>query len=150
MRFPVPRPRLLALNHFVKQNDESRTLSYKEWCDDARYLSGRQSATTLPLFGVTGTEPSLADVTRRGSDLLQSSGFLRRGSTVRQFCQPTAKKTVRRDSAKRPAELKLPLGIAQAKAGKKAAALATLKTVKGTDGAADLARYWTLQINHPM
>ena len=57
---------------------------------------------------------------------------------------------IKMDSAKRPDELKLHLGIAQAQAGKKAAALATLKTVKGTDGAADLARYWTLQINHPM
>ncbi|NRR30116.1 tetratricopeptide repeat protein [Oxalobacteraceae bacterium] len=57
---------------------------------------------------------------------------------------------VKMDSARRPEELKLHLGIAQAQAGKKAAALATLKTVKGTEGAADLARYWTLQINHPM
>ncbi len=54
------------------------------------------------------------------------------------------------DNARRPEELKLHLGIAQAQAGKKPAALATLKTVKGTEGAADLARYWTLQLNHPM
>jgi tetratricopeptide (TPR) repeat protein len=59
-------------------------------------------------------------------------------------------KAAKMDEAKHPEELKLHLGIAQAQAGKKAAALATLKTVKGTDGAADLARYWTLQINHPM
>ncbi|WP_295996120.1 tetratricopeptide repeat protein [Rugamonas sp.] len=57
---------------------------------------------------------------------------------------------VKMDTAKRPDALKLHLGIAQMQAGKKAAALATFKTVKGTDGAADLARYWTLQINHPM
>jgi hypothetical protein len=54
------------------------------------------------------------------------------------------------DGAKHPDDLKLHLGIAQAQAGKKPAALATLKSVKGSDGAADLARYWTLQINHPM
>ncbi|MES2263409.1 MAG: tetratricopeptide repeat protein [Pseudomonadota bacterium] len=53
-------------------------------------------------------------------------------------------------SAKRPEEMKLHYGIAQANAGKKAAALSTLKTVKGTAGEAELARYWILQINHPM
>jgi tetratricopeptide (TPR) repeat protein len=59
-------------------------------------------------------------------------------------------KATKMDDAKHPEELKLHLGIAQAQAGKKPAALATLKTVKGSDGAADLARYWMLQINHPM
>ncbi|MDC8759368.1 tetratricopeptide repeat protein [Janthinobacterium fluminis] len=47
-------------------------------------------------------------------------------------------------------EVKLHLGIAYMNAGKKANALSTLKTVQGTDGAADLARYWTLNINHPL
>ncbi|MES2741911.1 MAG: hypothetical protein V4754_13305 [Pseudomonadota bacterium] len=56
---------------------------------------------------------------------------------------------VKMGSAKRPEELKLHLGIAYAQAGKKANALSTLKTVQGGDGAADLARYWSLQINHP-
>ncbi len=54
------------------------------------------------------------------------------------------------DTAKRPEELKLHLGQAQAIAGKKAAALNTLKSVKGDTGAADLARYWSLNINHPL
>ncbi|MFA9218932.1 MAG: tetratricopeptide repeat protein [Sphingomonadaceae bacterium] len=63
---------------------------------------------------------------------------------------PMMEQAVKMDSAKRPEELKLHLGQAQAIAGKKAAALSTLKTVKGDTGAADLARYWTLNINHPM
>jgi hypothetical protein len=53
-------------------------------------------------------------------------------------------------TTKYPDEIKLHTGVAQAAAGKKAPALATLKTVKGTDGAADLARYWTMQVNHPL
>ena len=57
---------------------------------------------------------------------------------------------VKLGTAKNPEAVKLHLGIAQSIAGKKGAALNTLKTVKGTDGAADLARYWTLNINHPM
>ena len=57
---------------------------------------------------------------------------------------------VKLGTAKYPESVKLHQGIAQSIAGKKAAALSTLKSVKGKDGAADLARYWTLNINHPM
>ncbi|MEC5162196.1 MULTISPECIES: tetratricopeptide repeat protein [unclassified Janthinobacterium] len=47
-------------------------------------------------------------------------------------------------------EVKLHLGIAYLNAGKKSNALSTFKTVQGSDGAADLARYWVLNTNHPM
>jgi len=57
---------------------------------------------------------------------------------------------VKLGTAKNPEAVKLHQGIAQFIAGKKPAALATLKTVKGKEGTADLARYWTLNINHPM
>ena len=49
-----------------------------------------------------------------------------------------------------PEDAKLHLGQAQAVAGKKSQAIATLKEVKGNDGTADLARYWIMAINHPM
>lgn len=45
---------------------------------------------------------------------------------------------------KRADDAKLRLGIAQVMAGDKAKAQATLRTVQGTDGAADLARLWAL------
>ncbi len=51
---------------------------------------------------------------------------------------------------KRPDDARLHLGIAQLQAGKKAEAIKTLKTVQGTDGTADLARYWIILANHPM
>jgi tetratricopeptide (TPR) repeat protein len=57
---------------------------------------------------------------------------------------------VKLGTGRNPEAIKLHYGIAQNIAGKKPAALNTLKTVKGTDGTADLARYWTLNINHPM
>jgi len=53
-------------------------------------------------------------------------------------------------TARRPEEMKLHYGQAQAIAGKKAAAITTLKSVKGTAGEAELARYNIMQINHPM
>jgi Tfp pilus assembly protein PilF len=51
---------------------------------------------------------------------------------------------------KRHETAKLHLGLAYLAAGKKAQALSTLKTVAGTEGTAELARYWIMYINHPM
>jgi tetratricopeptide (TPR) repeat protein len=50
---------------------------------------------------------------------------------------------------KAPEEAKLRLGMAQARAGKKADALATFQTVKGGGGAGDLAKYWIMILNAP-
>ena len=47
-------------------------------------------------------------------------------------------------------DAKLRMGQAYAAAGKKSEAIATLKTVGGTDGTAELARYWIMAINRPM
>jgi tetratricopeptide (TPR) repeat protein len=49
-----------------------------------------------------------------------------------------------------PEHAKLHLGMAYAQAGKKPQAINTWKTVGGKDGAADIARYWTVQTNHPV
>ena len=51
---------------------------------------------------------------------------------------------------KNPEDAKLRLGEAYAAAGKKQQAINVLKTVRGTDGTAELARYWIMAINHPM
>lgn len=51
---------------------------------------------------------------------------------------------------KNPEDAKLHLGQAYAAAGKKAQAISTLKSVGGNEGAAELARYWIMAINHPM
>ncbi len=49
---------------------------------------------------------------------------------------------MRKDDLRHPDDSKLHLGLAYWKAGNKAKALATLKTVGGTDGTADLAQLW--------
>lgn len=51
---------------------------------------------------------------------------------------------------KRAEDAKLRLGEAYAAAGKKQQAVATLRTVGGQDGTAELARYWIMAINRPM
>ncbi len=52
---------------------------------------------------------------------------------------------IRKGGLRRPDDAKLHLGIAYLQAGQKAKALQQFKSVGGTDGAADLARLWTLQ-----
>ncbi len=48
---------------------------------------------------------------------------------------------------KNPEDAKLRLGVAHAKAGKKDEALKIFETVKGSDGTAELARYWSMHLN---
>ena len=54
---------------------------------------------------------------------------------------------IAKDNLKRPEDAKLHLAIAQITAGEAAKAQATLRTVGGADGTADLARLWTLYVH---
>jgi len=47
-------------------------------------------------------------------------------------------------------EAKLHLGLVYYWAGKKDQAIKMLSSVEGSDGTADLAHYWIMQINHPL
>ena len=57
---------------------------------------------------------------------------------------------IKAPSLKRPEEAKLHLGMAYAAAGQKEKAIETFKTVQGSDGTADLAHFWILNLNNPM
>ncbi|HLZ68121.1 MAG TPA: hypothetical protein VKQ29_18000 [Aliidongia sp.] len=59
---------------------------------------------------------------------------------------PAMEQGVRKDALKHPEDAKLHLGLAYLAASQKAKAVQMLKTVGGTDGTADLARLWILQI----
>jgi tetratricopeptide (TPR) repeat protein len=50
---------------------------------------------------------------------------------------------------KRADEAKMKLGVAYAKAGRKDDAIKTFQTLKGDDGATDLAKYWIMFLNRP-
>ena len=54
---------------------------------------------------------------------------------------------IKKGGLRRPDDARLHLGIAYLQSGQKAKGVQILKTVGGTDGAADLARLWTLQAN---
>jgi hypothetical protein len=57
---------------------------------------------------------------------------------------------ISKDGMKFEDDAKLHLGMAYLQAGKKAAGIKALKAVKGTDGTADLARYWIVYANQSM
>ena len=57
---------------------------------------------------------------------------------------------IRKGALRRPNDAKLHLGIAYLQAGQKAKAVQIFKTVGGTDGAADLARLWSLMARRPV
>ena len=78
---------------------------------------------------------ALVDV---GYDLVVS-GQATKGLTLMQ-------QGIAKGGLKRPEDAKLHLGIAQVVSGDNARALATFKTVGGTDGGADLARLWALHV----
>jgi hypothetical protein len=57
---------------------------------------------------------------------------------------------IEKGNLKRPDDAKLHLALAYLQADKKTKALQTFKTVQGTDGTAEIAHYWMLEINHPL
>ena len=69
--------------------------------------------------------------------------------TMDQFDKgiPLMEQGVAKGINKRADDYKLRLGIAYAKAGRKAEALKTFESIKGDDGASELARYWALWVN---
>ena len=69
--------------------------------------------------------------------------------TMDQFDKgiPLMEQGIAKGISKRPDDYKMRLGIAYAKAGRKAEALKTFESIKGDDGATELARYWALWVN---
>ena len=59
-------------------------------------------------------------------------------------CIQLIEQGIKKGNLKRPEDAKLALGYAQLVAGQSSRAVQTLKTVKGNDGAADIARLWVL------
>ncbi|NKI68248.1 tetratricopeptide repeat protein [Collimonas pratensis] len=57
---------------------------------------------------------------------------------------------LKKSGVKRSEDAKLHLGIAYQMAGQKDKAIQAFKSVQGTDGVADLARLWVMQVNHPV
>jgi tetratricopeptide (TPR) repeat protein len=108
------------------------------------------AAKTQAEFDAKAAATEAEAVKAKDADALAALGYGLVSAGKADKGLPLMEQAVKLGTAKNPEAVKLHYGIAQNVAGKKAPALATLKTVKGSDGAADLARYWTLNINHPM
>ena len=71
--------------------------------------------------------------------------------TMDQFDKgiPLIEQGIAKGGLKNPEDAKLLLGVAYAKAGRKAEAIKTFEGVKGNDGVGDLGRYWIMYVNGP-
>ncbi|MBR7800432.1 hypothetical protein [Undibacterium fentianense] len=99
----------------------------KQAADDAKTLDAGETAAKAAKTGLAMTNMGYNFVTHgqfdRGIALIEAG--------------------IAKGGLKNPEEAKLHLGIAYYKAGNKAKAAETFKTVQGNDGAVELARYWS-------
>jgi len=110
-----------------------RDRATKEAANDAKNIAAGEAAAAKSKNGAGLVNLGWAYVTMEQYD--KGIGFIEQG--------------IAKGGLKNPDESKLRLGMAYARAGKKDQAIKTFETVKGSGGAADIAKYWILLQNHP-
>ena len=125
---------VLGVGTDAPRHQRLKDLAAKTLADDAKNL-----ATTQAALEKAKDNDGLAAL---GYGLVQA-GQNEKGLSLMEAA-------IKADSLKYPEDAKLHLGQAYAVAGKNKQAISTLKSVGGTDGTAELARYWIMAINHPM
>jgi tetratricopeptide (TPR) repeat protein len=105
--------------------------------------------------GIADDQRTMAQSEASVSSTKEGTGQLNLGYalvTAGQFDKGLAlmESGLKKGGLKRPEDAKLHLGIAYQMAGQKDKAIQIFKTVQGTDGVADLARLWVMQVNHPV
>lgn len=110
-----------------------RDRATKGAADDAKNIASGEASAAKSKNGAGLVNLGWAYVTMDQFD--KGIGFIEQG--------------IAKGGLKSPDEAKLRLGMAYAQAGKKDQAIKTFETVKGSGGAADLAKYWILLVNHP-
>jgi len=115
------------------QHRQLRDRATKGAADDAKNIASGEASASKSKNGAGLVNLGWAYVTMDQFD--KGIGFIEQG--------------IAKGGLKSPDEAKLRLGMAYAKAGKKDQAIKTFETVKGSGGAADLAKYWILLVNHP-
>ena len=107
-----------------------RDLAVKQLADDQKTLAQREADAATEKDGTALVNIGYAYV---------SSGQVDKGLSLME-------QGIRKGGLKRPEDAKLHLAIAYQLAGQKAKAAQMFKTVQGTDGTADIARLWAIQI----
>jgi tetratricopeptide (TPR) repeat protein len=123
-------------------SDAARHQRLKDLADKTLAESTKNAATTEAALIKDKDHDGLANL----GYALAVSGQAEKGLTM---MEQAIKDGAKVGGLKREHTAKLHLGLAYLAAGKKAQALSTLKAVGGTEGTAELARYWIMYINHP-
>lgn len=110
-----------------------RDQANKGAADDAKNIASGEASAAKSKDGVGLVNLGFAYVTMGQYD--KGIDFMQKG--------------IAKGNLKRPEDAKLRLGVAYVLAGRKDEALKALADVKGTEGQADLARYWTFYLNRP-
>lgn len=116
----------------AERHKRLRDLAYKQEADGKLSIDGRATAAAALKEGNDLVQIGYAYVTMGQGD--KGIGLIEQG--------------IAKGGLKRPEDAKLRLGVAMLKSGKaKAKAVQLLRSVQGTDGAADLGRVWALVSN---
>jgi tetratricopeptide (TPR) repeat protein len=124
---------VLGTGSNAAQHRQLRDRATKGAADDAKNIAAGEASASKSKNGAGLVNLGWAYVTMDQFD--KGIGFIEQG--------------IAKGGLKQPDEAKLRLGMAYARAGKKDQAIKTFETVKGSGGAADIAKYWILLVNHP-
>lgn len=114
----------------TKAHTALRDKANKGAADDAKNIAAGEASAAKSKTGAGLVNLGWAYATMDQAD--KGVGFIQQG--------------IAKGGLKNAEEAKLRLGMAQARAGKNAEAIATFQTVKGGGGAGDLAKYWILML----
>ncbi|MCC2954497.1 hypothetical protein LK542_02580 [Massilia sp. IC2-477] len=112
----------------AKTHNALRTKATKQAADDVKTIAAGEANAQKAKTGAGLVNLGWAYATMGQAD--KGIGFIQQG--------------IAKGGLKAPDEAKLRLGMAQARAGKKAEAIQTFQGINGKGGAADLAKYWVL------
>jgi tetratricopeptide (TPR) repeat protein len=124
---------VLGKGSSAAKHQEVRNRANKNAADDAKTIAAGDASAMKAKLGMPLLNLGFAYVTMdefdKGIDLME--------------------KGIAKGGFKNEKEARLRMGIAYAKAGRKADAIKVFDGLKGTDAVGDLARYWTMYVNAP-
>jgi hypothetical protein len=119
---------------FTEQRDIDR---------NTRLLNSAKSRVAADKAGLAAADRAAAASASADDDLRVAQSFMSYGQNAQAVA--AAERAVRKNNGKTPGEAQLVLGLAQLKAGNKAAASKAFKAVKGDPSLERVAKLWALR-----